>query len=162
MHLSNDIFRVYIVQRSLKIHSIHQNVREHVDIHCAEQLCFLRIESNWIFEFCIVMVCASVCILLFDLFPTGTCDINSSMLSSLLKRQSIWQNKTNKKHTHSKCRHANERLYLNIWIWSEKVLVDIFLSIQSMAKTNKRCFNSFSMRLINYTLSLSFLCSIGV
>lgn len=34
-----------------------------------------------------------VCILLFHLFPTGTCDINSSTLSALLNRQSIWQNK---------------------------------------------------------------------
>lgn len=89
------------------------------------------------------------CVISFVSVPVGICDINSSILSSLKSTPTVLKNK-NRKKGYPIRRLTDEKLHLNIWIWSEKVLVDKYISVNyCLAKTNKLLFGSFSMRLIN-------------
>lgn len=140
--------------QSLKIHPIRAMVRaHHVDIHCAEQVVFS--ESNWIefsnFVWCVYafLLCHSV---------SDRCMWYQQLNAVITTKLTVYFAKQTQTKNRSKCRQANEKLYLNIWIWiwSEKMSVDIFLSTAKLAKTNRLLLNSFSIRLINYPLSLSF------
>lgn len=113
-----------------------------------------RIEfSNFVWWWC-VHVC--VCVFAIPFHSVSVRYMWYQQLNAVITTKStVYLAKQNQTKNHSKCQHTNEKLYLNTWIWSEKMSVDIFLST-ALPKTNKLFFDSFSIRFINYSFSLAF------